>query len=63
MLEVKFDPFAEAQIKELMPILQFYDDIDEYKLAITEILTQDPRATHYKKKGIYLKFFFRFELI
>jgi len=56
MLEVKFDPIAESQLKELIPILQFYDDIEEYKLAIAEILTQDPRATHYKKKD-YLELY------
>jgi hypothetical protein len=49
MLSVHFHEDAQRQLEEFLPCLEFYKDIDEYKQAVTEILTQDPRATHYKK--------------
>jgi hypothetical protein len=39
----------QEQLRSLLPKLQFYDRYEDIRAAIEEMLTPDPRATHYKR--------------
>jgi len=47
--KVLFDSEAEKQLKNLLPMLKFYDNYDDIKTAIEEVLIQDPRSVYFKE--------------